>query len=85
VIDRVEANPKLSHFEGIFSLYTILKTLDTFPVFIREHGVVVGDQRRSLKVCQLGMDKPVSWMISIVNIEVDCLRSCIISILYQLL
>ena len=41
VIHRVETNSKLSDFERIFSLYTLLHILHTLPVFILEHCIVV--------------------------------------------
>ena len=41
VIHRVETDSKLSDFERIFSLYTLLHILHTLPVFILENCIVV--------------------------------------------
>ena len=44
VIYRVKSNAKLSYFEWIVFLLTLLKVLYTFPVSRFEHSIIIGQE-----------------------------------------
>ena len=42
VVDRVEPDAKFSYFEWVLGFHALLKVLNTLPVSISEHCIIIG-------------------------------------------
>ena len=85
MVDRVESNAKFAHFEWVLGFNTLLQVLNTLPVIICEHCIIVGQESWSLKLGQFRFNEGTSSMLPVVQVEVDSSGTCIISILDNLL
>ena len=85
MVNGVESNSKLSHFEGVFCLDAALQVLYALPVFISELRIVVGQQCGSLEGSQIGMHERRRSMLSAVDEELHRLGPSIIRILNNFL
>ena len=85
MIDRVESNPKPSHFERVFSLDALLQALYTIPIFFSKASIIGCHQSWSLEPGQVRVGEVGGAMLSLIHIEPHCLSSCIVSILNHLL
>ena len=85
MVDRVESNSKFASFKGIFSFYTLLHFLNTCPVFVFKHSIIVWQECRALESGQLTVNNWLSSIPPVVKVEMNLFCTCIISILNNFL
>ena len=85
VVHGVESDAKFANFKRVLGLHALLHVLNALPIFLGEHGIVVGQQSRALELVEAVRDHCRCSMLPAVQVEVDFACARIVRILNDLL